>query len=48
MNKHFESDIVEGDIPETLMDTMLYLSAEKALRALTLGNLIPRIFGTKQ
>ena len=42
MNNWFESDVIEGHPPETLMDSILMLSAENALRATSLSQLIPK------
>ena len=44
INNWFKSDIIEGEHPETLMDSILLMSAERALHALSLGDLIPKKF----
>ena len=41
MNNYFETDVVEGHPPELLMDDILLMSAENALRTTSLGQLIP-------
>ena len=47
ISKHSEPDIVEGGIRKTLINTTLYLFAEKAVRTTILGNPITQNFVDK-